>query len=179
LIVVLVVLVVAAAAAAWLLLDRGYTVEVSEDEIQRQIESGFPVRKSVLVAKLVFSNPRVVLHGGSEDRVELRVEVVATGALGSHRKEGSATITGGVRYDPAEGAFYLDDSRIALEIEGAEPERLAKIEEIATELARDRLATIPFHRLDPAGFRDSLARLALKKVKVKRGKVVLTLALRE
>lgn len=175
---ILLVLVVAAAALAVYWLYRaetdGISIYLTEAQLQQQLETKFPIERSLLLAKAVFSDPKVQLKEGT-NRIHLSADAVAIVPTQPEWK-GSAEFSGGVRYDPEQGAILLEDARIENLVLAGVPEKYhAPVKELGTVVAREYLNRVPIYKLDPADYRQSVALFVLKSVSVENGRLRIVL----
>ena len=147
------------------------TLEFSRDEIQARVEKEFPLKEKNALFALDFSRPQVLLHEGT-DRMGLRVDVGAS-LLGGSAYQGQLELDGRLDYRPEEGAIFLADTRLRqFALEGVSSAYLKQIEAVVGSALKEFLARQPVYALDPDAFGHSLAKLALKSVRVENAKVV-------
>jgi hypothetical protein len=146
------------------------TVEFSRDEIQGRIEKKFPFTEKNAFFALTFSAPQVLLERG--DRMGLEVDVKAA-LLGGASYDGHLEVDGRLDYRPEEGAIFLADTRLErFELEGVSTSYLEQIEAVVGSVLKGFLISQPIYQLRQGDFKHSLAKLALKSVRVENGKVV-------
>ena len=145
-------------------------------QLTRQLAASFPQRRCLLgMACLDLRNPRVDIRPGDE-RLFVDVDAVLQ-AGGQASGTGSARLAGLPRYDARQGAFFVDHPRLlSLSVPGISPvEERAARGVLNTMLAEDLLSNQPVWVLDDSDPQQALARLALRKVEVRDGKLVLTM----
>ena len=145
-------------------------------QLTRQLAASFPQRRCLLgMACLDLRNPRVDIRPGDE-RLFVDVDAVLQ-AGGQASGTGSARLAGLPRYDARKGAFFVDHPRLlSLSVPGISPiEERAARGVLNTMLAEDLLSNQPVWVLDDSDPQQALARLALRKVEVRDGRLVLTM----
>ncbi len=153
-----------------------YTVEVPKKIIEDQIALHMPLEKSLMLAKLRLSEPRLtLLEASNEISLFLKVEVIMLEGL---KGSGAGELVGTIDYRADEGAFYLINPRIVnLNIQRTPQFLLPKITQAAELLLSRSLATYPIYRLDENDTRQKMAKAALKSVSVSRDTLLLTLGM--
>ena len=87
-----------------------YTVEVSEKDLQKNIASMMPLEKTQYFFTVILRNPVIQLIGGNNRfGISSDITVKVPGGL---QGKGHATITGSLRYDNTQGAFFIDSPSI-------------------------------------------------------------------
>ena len=80
---------------------------------------------------------------------------------------GTIEVSGLVRYEPAEGEFFLDLSVVHnLQIAGIPAKWQSKVNEAATRAILEFSSHAPVYRLKPTDIKKAAARLILQKVEV-------------
>jgi hypothetical protein len=174
----LVVLAATCITVFWLVCERDYIVELDQAQVQRALDSGFPVEKTYLgIVTVEVIDPLVTLQEHS-DRIQLSVST-DVGIQGiTRRLHGRAELSGRIRYDAARGAFFAEDPRVeGLIIEGLPDQYADKTRGAVAWLVKGVLERRPVYTLRPAHFRQSVAKLLLKDAHVKQGKLRLVLSL--
>ena len=91
---------------------------------------------------------------------------------------GTVDVSGGVRYDPNQGAFFLAEPRIdALRIQGIPDRYTAKVSAVIADALGDFYRERPVYTLSRADAKQAAARLVLKDVRVSRKTLIVTLGL--
>jgi hypothetical protein len=149
-------------------------VRVDADEIQERIDERFPRRYKKLVLELRLESPRVSIGSGSK-RLEITFRV--TGLLGGVQTgHALATVTGGVRYDPQRGEFYLTDPHVIRTDASYLPrEYLEPAREVVDRLVSHVLPVVPIHRLDRS--RHRIERALLKRAWICEGQLCLEMGI--
>jgi hypothetical protein len=170
------VLPIGAGTALWLLWGRAFVVELGQRELQSALEKGFPVEETyLLVLKLDLSQPTVTLQEHS-DRIGLAAKVRVGFLDTSASLRGTAEVSCLVRYDAARGAFFAEDPRVErLLIDGHPQSQHEMIKAAITGVLKGVFDQTPVYTLGANDVRQSIAKLVLKDVRVKNGKLRFTL----
>lgn len=168
-------LLVMAVAAAWWAVSKfspELSVELSQAEIQAQLDPRFPQQKCLLGACLELREPRVRLDEGP-DRVGFTAQFVAT--LGKRQMPGTATFTGRPRYEKSRGSFYLDDVQVSeFRMSGNAPDFDEVVRVRGPKVLAALLQSVPLYTLSADTRHGALARLALRSVQVVDGRLRIT-----
>ena len=147
-------------------------ISLSPSEVQAGIAEMFPQRRCLLgLACVTLAAPRVRLIDG-DSRIYL-VAVAVPEVGGERLRSGVVEARGVPRYEAASGAFYVDEPDVT-RIEF--PDLPASQAGIAADVARLLLAEAmrePVWRLDERDGRQALAKLVLRRVEVRNGRLLL------
>ena len=151
---------------------KTYTFSFTQQQIEEQLASRFPIQKNHLVIfGIQYENPRVKLIDGKSE-FAIGVDARAQFAVNKKRLTGSADLLTEVTYDPETGTFTLHKPRLTdLMISDVPQDHLETIKRIANELASEKVSGIPIYELRPKDVKTSIARLVLKSVFVRNGKL--------
>ncbi len=178
--IILVVLGLIGAAAFWALSGRDYVFQFSEDDLRGQLDSRLPYEgRHLYVFDVTLDNPRIDLVEGA-DRVAGGVDVVVATTFAGRELSfsGAADMSGGVRYDAEQRAFFLKDPVVERMQLGGVPDAYAnKANEAISVALREFYRTRPLYVLEPDTAAKSAAHLFLKDVAVKDEQLVVTLGL--
>lgn len=164
---------VCALAATVPALAMNYVVELGQADLQRKIERLFPVSHQDPLYDLLLSEPRVVLREGG-DRIGLGLKL--SGTLLQWPVAGRAQVTGGLRFEPASGEFYLRDATVEeLAIDGVPEQYAGELRRIAEQAAREMLNSRPIYVLGQLGESKQPLGREIKAINVRGGKLVLEL----
>jgi hypothetical protein len=174
------VLLVAAAAGHLLVQGRTFTITLSEADLQARLAEAPPFTRTLLgVVRVTLDSPRVSLVEGS-DRVHAGADVDVRVALGRRELSAQGTVdaSGGVRYHPETGEFFLTDPVVeGLSVPGFPPEHLPRARDAIGSALRVYFDRNPIYTLRPGDVRHAAARLLLRDVRVVDRRLVATLAL--
>lgn len=145
-------------------------LDIEAAELQARVAPRFPTHHcKLLIACLDLSNPLVVLTEG-DDHVGLTVD--AKVVLGTRERAGRIGLSGRPRYVPEEGQLYLDDLQITtLEFAGLPEEYAALVRQRAPGMINAQLQSRPVYKIDTTTAKGSLAKMAVRDVKVVHGKL--------
>lgn len=166
---VLVLAVLLAAGGGFMYLRHGHVYEISEADIQRNLNSHFPTEKCVLVFCLELSEPFVRLQDGAA-RIGFGSRARMDVAFSNDEYEGAAEYSGGLSYDREKLAFFVDDARLeSLEVSGVAEEHKDNVDKLASMLVRDYLRANPVYSLKDTTFELIAPWLELKEVILRDG----------
>src|SRR5579859_5524497 len=169
-------LAAAAAFVTWLLVGNTVVIELDQFEIQKALETSFPVEKTYLhLIKVDLSEPVVNLPETS-DRIGFSVKIgVGLPGFGKPLR-GTAEVSSRIRYDAPRGAFFADDLKVErLTVERHPEGYLERTQGAVTWILRGVLDHKPVYTLRPQDAGHAFAKLVLKDVRVKKSKLRLTL----
>jgi hypothetical protein len=147
-----------------------YTITLTSADIQRALQSQLPVSKSKL---LVTATVRAldVEFIENPDRILLRPEV-GLSIAGRTVMAGRAFVEGQIRYAPETGEFFFDRPNVAdVTIAGLPESMRSTTEEAIAMCGEAYLTAMPVYRLKQSDFKQSLAKMVLKSVKVRQGRL--------
>ena len=154
-----------------------YTLEYTTEELQEKITPLFPYTIQRPFITLLLSNPVISLkegqdHIGFKITLQLQFRNVTS-------PNGIMEITGKLRYEATQGALFLDETQIqSLEIQGISPPILSQITQLLNAPQfQEHLSKRPIFSLKEDNTKHQLAKLFLKAVLVKNGKLILELEL--
>ena len=151
-----------------------YTISLTAADIQQTLQRKLPISKSKLLVTATVRALDVELME-SDNRVLLRPEVDVS-LVGQSALRGRAVVAGQIRYAPDTGEFYLDQPTVAeVAIEGLPESLRASAQEVIARCAEGYLASAPVYRLKQSDFKQSLAKLVLKSVQTRRGRLEIVL----
>lgn len=174
---ILIAVCILGAGLWWYFTNAGLRIAISEEQILERLNQKLPLRKTYLyVFEVTYDSPRVELVEASERiKAGLDVSVKINFLSDSTPLEGKIDAAAGVRYDPADGAFYLTDATIeSLELEGLPREWTTQGRDLVGEGIRNYFDEHPIYRLTE---REShrAARAVLQNITIGQDKVVLHL----
>lgn len=153
-----------------------YTKTISSDEIQKKINSKFPLSKKSFLFNLILSDPKVILKNGV-NRIGIDVDLT----LFAGKKEiakGSVYIHGQIDYLAKKGEFFLKDPRIDnLTLQGINQKIVKQIESMLELVARNSLNQFPIYRLNEEKLKHRFAKSLLKSIKIHKGQMEIELQL--
>ena len=174
------VLLISIVAAYFYFSGKEFIVRISEETIKAKMAEKMPLSKTYLfVFQVTLDNPRVDLTNGSE-RINAGMDVVLNIKLTKEKKPfgGSVDISGGIRYLPEEGQFYLTDPKIEdLSIQGVPEKYSAKARKVLEKALSEYYQQHPIYQLKSKDIKQAAAKLVLKKVMVENEELVVFLGI--
>lgn len=173
-----VVLVAVLASAYLFFTGKEYVFRISESEIQNTLQKSLPMTKTYLfIIQVTLNNPRVQLENGS-NRVNagLDVELNITVDQNPEPLGGSIDVSGGVRYEPKAGQFYLTNPNIEqLEVQGIPEKYTDKVNIALSRALAEYYSEHPIYTLSAFDAKQVVVRMVLKDVIVEKEELVITL----
>jgi hypothetical protein len=166
------VLLVSSVAAAC---STSYTIRFSAAEVQQALNRKLPISKTKFLVSATVQSVEVELTEGA-DRILLRPQVVLSIA-GQQALGGQALVEGRLRYVPDTAEFFFDGKVVEATIAGLPQAMLPVAEEVVAKCGEAYLTTTPIYRLKQSDFKQSLARMLLKSVRVRAGQMEVVLGL--
>jgi hypothetical protein len=147
---------------------------LEERDIQKAVDSQFPVTKEAFPVRLTLRDLRVRLREG-EDRVGLSLEVEARLPIIAPLR-GRIAASGVPRYDAAQKAFFLSEPVLErLELPGVAERELDLINTAVGTLAAPVLESTPIYTLRDRTLQERAARYLLQEISIQGGKLYLRL----
>jgi hypothetical protein len=166
-----------ASIVVYQVLNYRVVVELSQSQIQEQLDARFPIRKRQTFFSVVLSEPVVNLEEGS-DRLDFSITIDLK-LLQAKTLKGTTQVSGKVRYQPETGAFYFDEALVKqLDISGVPGMFEGEIKPLIKAAMVEYLQTQPVYQLKPKDTPRSLIRLLVKSVNVEQSKLKVTLGVR-
>ena len=169
------------AVGAFLFLSgKEYVVRIPEEKLQSALEEKLPITKSYLLFfDVTLENPRVHLENG-KDRVDAGLDVRVKINIYKNPKtvEGSVDISGDLRYSAETKQLFLTDPVIEnLSVEGIPPKYTDKLQFALRKAVAGYFEIQPIYTLRTDDLKQNAARLALRKIAIEGGQLVVTLGL--
>ncbi len=147
-----------------------YTFRFTAAEIEQSLNRKLPVSKSKFLVRATVQSLEVGLSE-RPDRIVLRPQVEVSIA-GQSALTGQALVEGQIRYAPDTGEFFFDAPKMVEVTVGGIPESMRqRAEDLIATCAEAYLTITPVYRLEQTDFKQSLARMLLKSVKVRDGQL--------
>lgn len=148
-------------------------IVISQSQIQGVIAPHFPIEKNLMIATVQLLNPRVYLTGQ-----QIGLKITYRSALLNRQLEGEADVRGQVRYEPTQGAFYLSGLQIAeLTTTKGELSDKEQLINMILPYVRGYVEQYPVYQLNPADYKQNLAKVLMKDVRVEGQGLVITLSI--
>lgn len=151
-----------------------YTLELSEQELQKRVSAMMPLAQNTFFGSIVLSEPEIDLIAQSDEiGVFSHIEIIVQGGL---KGSGRARIIGSLSYHPETSQFFFKNPRIVtLEVDGIPENYLPEVKNIAQLVASNMLASYPVYTLEEDNVRHSFAKAVLQSVSVKNEKLLIEL----
>lgn len=163
--------------AAFMYLRSGHVYEISQAEIQKQIQVQFPVEKCVLVFCIELDQPTVQLNAG-QSRVEFGSNALMEVAFSNDQYDGTVGFSGALVYKPDQKAFFLDDSRLEyMNVKNISEKHKDNVNNLATLLVTEYLRANPIYSFKGTPFESIAQWLELKEVDMRDGVLRLRIGL--
>ena len=152
-----------------------YSLELTGEGLQKLIEGRFPIRRGDQVT-LVLKDPSVRLEEGS-DRIGIEL-TVSVGFTREAALDSRWLVDGELHYDRERAEFFLYHPDVRSLESGKEPDSSGPLRRsIAKAVLARTFSKLPIYRLKETAAGHSLARLLLKSVRVRDGKLLIELGL--
>lgn len=159
---------------------KEYTFRFTETELQEKLAERLPIRKTYLfIFEVVLDEPRLALIEGL-DRVNAGLDVTLNIYINDEPLPlgGEVDASGGVRYDAAEGQFFLTDPIIEnLQVQGIPARYTDRVNSVLTKAIGEYYADRPIYTLDKSNVKTATAKLVLKDVVVENSVLIVTLGI--
>jgi hypothetical protein len=184
LILIFLTVAIAVGLAAYHYWGERYQLVLTEEQLVSKLNEKFPIDKTYFfVIDLHLANPQLALENGSnriafgcDIETKIDIEVNSEKRVGALR--GTLKLSGKIRYDDAEGAFFLEDPIVeTMYIVGIPNKWSGKVNEAVTRAVSEFLNRAPIYRLHPTDMKKAAARLILRNVEVVDKKLVVTMGI--
>jgi hypothetical protein len=180
LIIALATVALLAGGAYYYLYGRKFVYRFTQADLQAALSTRLPLERTYLfVVQVTLDNPRVVLVEGS-DRVNAGLDIALNIRVGDSPipLAGSVDASGGIRYEPNGGQFFLTAPKIErLDLQGI-PEKYASRASGALSVALgEYYASHPIYTLNTLNAKQAAAKLTLQSVVVEHQQLVVTLGI--
>jgi hypothetical protein len=179
-IILIALLIITAGLTFYYFSEKEYVFRLTESQIQEKLNKNLPLTKSYLfIFQVTLDNPRVTLTNGSK-RVGAGLDVILNIQIGNESKplSGSIDVSGGVKYLPDKGQFFLTDSVIEnLKVEGVPAKYTEKVNSVLTKALAIYYAEHPIYSLRASDVKQAAVRLVLKDVIIQNSELVVTLGI--
>ena len=155
---------------------RQLEIEVTEQQVQQVVASGFPKTKRLMqLTELRLENPRIKLddqqnrlHARLETRLQLQGIPIPV--------KGHIIASGKLDYHPQENTFFLKEIEVQrIDVKGLPDSVENRLRDGMTLFTREALGAVPVYQLQEKDLSERAAKMVLKKVRVEQGKMVLTM----
>ena len=148
----------------------------TREDLQAKLTKKFPRKEKHPLMAVTFSNPEILLEPGAE-AMSMRLDIKMAPRMGKQRK-GRVVAQGGIEYRPQQGEFIIVNPRVlAIEFDHLKGKYQKSVQSAADRLVEQYLSEVAVYRLDQKDFKQKMAKLVLKSVDIKDGKLVVVLEL--
>ena len=148
----------------------------TRDDLQAKLTKKFPRKEKHPLMAVTFSNPQILLQPGA-DAMGIRLDIKVAPRLGKQRK-GRVVAEGNIEYRPKDGEFFIVNPRVlAIELENLKQKYQKSVRSVADRIVEQYLSEVAVYRLDQTDFKQKVAKLVLKSVDIKDGKLVVVVGL--
>lgn len=179
LIALIVIVVLAAAGTYWHFSGKEYVFRFTEAQLQEKLGAKMPFTKSYLILQVTLDNARVSLADGS-GRIGAGMDIVLNLRVGDEAKPlgGSIDVTGGLAYNPGDGAFFLTDPVIErLQVQGIPEKHLLTAQTAVSKAVAEYYRKNPVYALSSTDAKQVAAWMVLKNVVVRDHTLIVTLGI--
>ena len=159
---------------------KEYVYRFTESQIQEKLSTKLPFTRTFLfIFQVTLDHPRVSLANNSQ-RMSAGLDVVLDIRVGNDAKPlgGTLDVSGGIKYVPERGEFFLTDPVIErLVFQGIPDKYLEKVNLVLARALTAYFAERPIYALSVANTKQLAARLVLKRVVVENHELVVTLGI--
>lgn len=151
------------------------TIEVSQQQLQAQLDAVGPLRHQESFITVSVENPHVLL---TEDSDKLGFTgLVETVLFGNMKANAHVELRGNVVYRAENGAFFISNVEVVnLTSEQIPPQQVPNVKRIVASMMNQLLDKQPVYTLNEAKTEEKLAKAVLKDVSIENGKLLLTLS---
>lgn len=155
-------------------LGFSYTMRLSEAELQARIERLMPFERTQYLFTVSLSEPLIELSE-TDNQIALFSAVSVLGPAGLQGR-GSAKVKGSIRYERAQGAFFIDQPSVEqLEIERM-PRRLSgELIKVVQTIVSKALAKYPVYTLREEDAKQKLAKSMIDSIRVENKELIVKL----
>jgi hypothetical protein len=168
------------ALGAYYFSGKEYEIRLTEEQIRAKLSERMPIRKDYLIIfEVILDNPRVSLVDGT-NRIAGGLDVVLNIGLKSEKLPlgGTLDVSGGVRYEPDTGRFFLTEPVIErFAVQGVPEQYTEKVNKVLTKALGEYYSNHPIYTLSAFDLKQGAARLLLKSVVIESKQLVITLGI--
>ena len=148
----------------------------TREDLQARLTKRFPRKEKHALVAVTFSNPEILLEPGAA-AMGIRLEIEIAPRLGKRRR-GQVMAEGGLEYRPQRGQFFIVNPKvIAVELDDVKGEYQQSVRSVVDRFVERYLSEVAVYRLDQKDFKQKVAKLVLKSVDIRDGKLVVVVGL--
>jgi hypothetical protein len=156
---------------------EAYVLRIAPARIEAKMNAGLPLTQAYALFQVTLANARLSLKEGSE-RIGVGLDI-ALGVMDFAQRDetplfgGSVDISGSIRYDDAQGAFYLDSPVLeSIRVTGFPARRFERARIILSRILEEYYLRHPLYVLDEQNIQQAALRKTLKRVAVENAELV-------
>jgi hypothetical protein len=153
--------------------DGQKEIVIPKSKIQDAINKDFPINEDVVVSSITIDTPLVYF---ADTNVGLKSKY--NGYFLKKDVSGIVDFNGQVTYNEDEGAFYLSNFNLVnFTVNDADLSNQEELRSLIETVINKYLGHYPIYKLDPSKYKEKLAGMLIKDVKVEDDKLILLLGL--
>jgi len=146
---------------------------IPQSKIQEEMDKKFPYDKSIVIARLLLDSPLVYFKG---ENIGMRLNYY--GNFLNKEVKGVVDFNGQIVYKQDKGAFYLSDfSIVEIAVNEANYSDQEKLKTAVSNITTNYLNDYAIYRLNQKDFKQNLAKLLLKDIKINGNTLVITVGI--
>ena len=148
----------------------------TKEDLQSKLTKKFPRKEKHPLMSVTFSNPEILLEPGAHV-MGIQLDVKMAPRLGKQLM-GRVLAEGEIEYRPQHGEFFIVNPKLRkIEFENLKEKYEKDVRSISDRIVEQYLSEVPVYRLDQRDFKQKVAKLVLKSVEIKDGKLVIVIGL--
>ena len=148
----------------------------TREDLQAKLTKKFPRKEKHQLMTVTFSDPEILLEPGA-DAMGVRLDIKIAPRLGKQRT-GQVVAEGEIEYRPQRGEFFIVNPKvISIEVDHLRGRYQKSVRSIADRIVEQYLSEVAVYRLDQKDFKQKVAKLILKSVDIKDGKLVVVVGM--
>lgn len=151
-------------------------VRITNAQLQQQLAERFPVERSILLLlQWRLANPSLVFLP-EQQRIGLGLDLHLNLRVEGEDLGGRVELETALRYDDAQGAFFLVEPSITkLAVRGVPESYVMRLQENLRKTLDEYFSQRPIYTLDPRDMKQGAARLILRDVRIERDEIIVVL----
>ncbi len=166
------------------IISSNKSVQISSKQIQRSVNSSFPVTHSNVRVKMLLKNPKVILKEGWEYVaivLDLNIAVKkrrANRTVYQPAYKGKVTLSGSLNYSPRSKNITINKIKLRiLNAKNIKSSDIAKLEKSLVPVLQQKLNQHPIYKLKGKQFKGELNKMTLSNVEISKKNINIELAL--
>jgi hypothetical protein len=148
-------------------------IQIPKTTIQEMVDKKFPFDKNVVIARLTLDSPAVYFK---DKNIGMKLNYY--GNFLNKEIKGGIDFNGKITYRQKQGAFYLTDFNIVtITVSDANFSNEEKLKTTILKITNNYLDDYPVYRLDQTDFKQNIAKLLLRDLKIEGEELVITMGI--